>query len=264
MIRDMHIHLQDIRDTRVMSGILSHAREFGVGSFVCNSTSPADWGAVETIRSSNDNVTPFFGVHPWMVKKAGAGWEVGLKALLSRIPAGVGEIGLDHGKFRPDHSLQLSAFAAQLDIAIELRRPVAIHCVGAWGVLLDALKARPMNNAPFMVHLFSGSLDILKELLAIGAYISFSLGIADGGPEKVRIAFQATPIDRLLLETDYPYVPGKPAGEPPAAEEYFSRIKKVYGIAASLKGVKDTELERSVWENGTVFMRGIASGEREA
>jgi len=258
MLQDIHIHIQDIKDPAVITEILSRAEDNGVGRFLCNATNPGDWDKVEELSRKYKNVIPFFGMHPWMVKRAGTGWETRLKELISSTDSGVGEIGLDHGKFRPDHILQLSAFTAQLDIAIELKRPVAIHCVGAWALLLDVLKTRPMKNASFMLHLFSGSVDILNELLKMGAYISFSLGIAEGGPEKVKLAFLATPIERLLLETDYPYVPGKPKGEPLSEEEYFSRLKKVYATAALLKGIKNEELERTVWENGSVFMRGIA------
>lgn len=259
MLQDIHAHLQDIKDPVLLSGMMDGIEKNGVGRIVCNATSPLDWDGVAAISGKYKNVVPFFGIHPWMVKRAGLNWEDRLRKILLQASSGVGEIGLDHGKFRPDHALQLSTFTTQLDIAIELKRPVAIHCVGAWGTLLGVLKERPMKDAPFMMHLFSGSVDVMKEIVGLGGYISFSLGISEGGPEKVRAAFQAVPVDRFLLETDYPYVPDRPEEPSASPDEYFSRLKKVYEKAALLKGVKSEDLEKRVWENGTVFMRGIAS-----
>ncbi|MBP7055410.1 MAG: TatD family hydrolase [Candidatus Omnitrophica bacterium] len=259
MLQDIHIHIQDIKDSEVESGILSGSGPNGVGRMLCNATSPLDWKNVESISARCENVVPFFGVHPWMVKRTGTGWIEALEAILSKTKSGVGEIGLDHGKFRPDRDLQLSVFRAQLDLASELKRPVTLHCVGAWGTLIDELKARCMTDIPFMVHLFSGSADTLATLLKMGAYLSFSLGIAEGGPDKVRLAFQATPIDRLVLETDYPYVPGKPKDEAYSADEYFSRIKKIYSTAGAMRGMAPEEFERHVWDNGSIFLRGITS-----
>ncbi|HPM42592.1 MAG TPA: TatD family hydrolase [Candidatus Omnitrophota bacterium] len=259
MLQDIHIHIQDIKDPSVESEILSRSAQNGVGRMLCNGTSQLDWDHVASISSRCENVIPFFGAHPWMVKRLGEGWIEVLKSILLKTRSGIGEIGLDHGKFRPDRDLQLSVFRAQLDLASEFKRPVTLHCVGAWGALLDELKSRRMTDIPFMVHLFSGSADTLTTLLRMGAYLSFSLGIAEGGPEKVRLAFQATPIDRLVLETDYPYVPGKPKDEPYSAEEYFSRIKKIYSTAGAMRDMAPDEFERRVWENGSIFLRGIAS-----
>lgn len=260
MFQDIHLHLQDIADPRVGSAIIMRAEEKGVGRFVCNATSPADWDTVEGIALSCKSVTPYFGVHPWFVGPLRTGWDrILLDHLVAFERSGVGEIGLDHRKSRADCAAQEAVFARQLDIAIELSRPVQIHCVDAWGRLVAILRSRPVEKVPFMIHLYSGSTDTLRELLALGARISFSLGIAAGGPQKVREAFEATPLDRLLLETDFPYVPGRRHDTSISSDEYFGRLAAVYEVAASVRGMAAQDLAKAVWDNGTVFVRGAAS-----
>ena len=256
MLQDMHVHLQDIQDPRVSSAIIARAGLNGVGRFACNATSPADWATVEGLARSSESVTPFFGVHPWFTGTVRAGWDEALSAhLVAFARSGVGEIGLDHRRSRPEFAAQEAVFARQLDIALELGRPVAIHCVDAWGRLLEFCRDRHLEKIPFMIHLFSGSTEVLAELLALGAFISFSAGIADGAAEKIRRAFQATPLDRLLFETDFPYVPGKRHDASVAPDDYFSRLKGVYSIAAAERRIDVEQLEQAVWANGTVFVR---------
>ena len=256
MLQDIHVHLQDIQDRRLSAAIIARAEEQGVGRLVCNATSPADWDAVGGIAMACPSVIPFFGVHPWFARSARVGWDAGLKSHLTAFArSGIGEIGLDYRKSRADFALQETVFTRQLDIAFELNRPIQIHCVEAWGRMLELFRERPMKNIPFMFHLFSGSAEVLTELLAMGAHVSFSLGIADGGPEKVRRAFQATPLDRLLLETDFPYMPGKRYDASVNSDGYFGQLKGVYAIAAAQRGISADALEKAVWTNGSAFVR---------
>lgn len=253
MLQDAHIHLQDVADAALRERMLAAGPVSGTGRFFCSATSPDDWDAVADLARQHAGVVPFFGLHPWFVDKAKAGWEDGLVKRLRQGArrAGVGEIGLDYRTGKPGSAAQTGAFAAQLDIARACNCPVAIHCVDAWGALLKELRAHPMEKVPFMVHLFSGSAEVLAELIELGAYLSFSTAIVQGAPARVIDAFGRTPLDRLLLETDYPYVRSK-SGELPT--DHGALLKTIYEEAARRKGVGREVFEKAVWDNGTLFV----------
>ena len=102
-----------------------------------------------------------------------------------------------------------------------------------------------------MVHAYSGSADTLKELLALGAYVSFSARALLVPSDKTLANIRLVPKERLLLETDFPYLMSQDT--PPTAAVYGERIAAVYDAAARALGADATELERTVWENGAVF-----------
>ena len=254
MLQDSHIHLEHVKDSSVMESILAKAPERRVKRFFCNAASPDDWDLVSELARAGDTIVPFYGIHPWKVDEIKDGWYEELKKRLEVRPVGVGEVGLDHCKNRPDHDLQKGIFLRQLDLAISLDLPVAIHCVSAWETMLEELRKRRAKKARMMFHLFSGSTEVLSELLGMGAFISFSFGISEGGSRRAREAFQVTPLNRILLETDYPYIQKPFKENVPGADDYFDRLGKLYKLAAELKGINEEKLEKAVWENGSIFM----------
>ena len=149
---------------------------------------------------------PCFGLHPWFVDKARAGWLELLEDLLTRAPSCVGEIGLDHA-VEADPVKQEEAFRAQLQLAKKLKRPVSIHCVRAWGRLLAVLKEEQPPS--FMLHAYGGPPEMVNSLARLGAYFSFSGGMMNPRREKMRKALLTAPPKRLLFETEFPE-PGAP------------------------------------------------------
>jgi TatD DNase family protein len=253
MLQDAHLHLQDVEPGSDLGYILSHAREHGVGRFFCNASAPSDWGAVRAIADGRDDVVPFFGVHPWYADEAIPDWDEKLLAYLGTARSKVGEIGLDRAKRGADFELQKKIFGRQLEIVRRLRRPFVVHCVDAWGPLIEMLHGSETKGIPFIVHWFSGSRDIAAELIKLGGYISFSSRLADEGAEKTISAFKDVPVGRILLETDFPYMAGVPKDEAPTVEMYFQSLSALYSCAARLKGMEEPEFAETVWENGTAF-----------
>lgn len=253
MLQDAHIHLQDARDEA--RHILDEAPGNGVGRFFCNGSAPSDWEEVRGLAGSHETVVPFFGMHPWHIDEAGEGWERRLEGYLEDGSSRVGEIGLDKARRGISFERQVEVFRAQLDIAARTGKPFAVHCVRAWDALLAELAARIAGRVPFMVHWFSGSPETAAELVKAGAYISFSPRLLDESAEKQRAVFGRVPLDRILLETDYPYMPGVAAGETPAAEAYFAALRGLYESAALLKNMAADEFAGKVWDNGTVLVR---------
>ncbi len=248
MLLDSHTHIQELHDKSVRDAIFSKASQPGVGRLFINAIRPTDWDLVKSLSEKYHAIVPFFGIHPWFIEKIPDGWEDMLKRYLDTPNACVGEIGLDKKRKGIDFEAQKSIFSRQIAIAAEKERPFNIHCVEAWGTILEILKSNPIKT-PFIVHFFSGSREILSELLDMGAYVSFSARSLEGPSEKPKEALLETPLDRLLLETDFPYI-GK---DNPTSEDYFSYLEKSYDVASKLKGINRELLESCVWENGSVF-----------
>lgn len=181
------------------------------GLCLVNATREGDWGAVLATAAQSTDRHPALGIHPWFAATAEAGWMDRLGNLLERNPrVGVGECGLDSKTRECPMDAQIPVFSRQVRLAREFDRPLTIHCVGAWGRLIDALDREP-PPARWLLHSFNGSAEIAHQFAGMGAYFSISGRALHPGGEKILRVFQTIPPDRILLETDAPNQP------PPAA-----------------------------------------------
>jgi len=256
MFTDMHLHLQDIQDPLIRGSIMKLAQDFKAGQFVCNGTRPEDWPAVEKFAAEDRRVVPFFGVHPWYAEKLPADWYATLEGFLKRRKdAGVGEAGLDKAR-NVDFARQTEVFHRQLELAGRLERPLAVHCVRAWSDLLNILRRSLPPRTRFMIHSYQGSREMLRDFLSLGAYISFSWKSLQRNTEESIALMRNVPLDRLLLETDFPYTEPGQIGPDAHDEKYFESLHGIYNLAVRAKGIEEDALEKAVWANGTAFLSG--------
>ncbi len=221
---------------------------------ICNGTKPADWIDVKQLgKAFPENVIPFFGVHPWFVENIPDNWFSRLKKYISGNTCGIGEIGLDGSGSRNDMGRQERVFTAQLEAAAELSLPAAIHCVRSWGKMVSILKSfYPQEKASFMIHSFSGSEEIMNELVKLGGYISFSFNLMREKAEKIRRCLKHVPVDRLLLESDSSEAP----------DSYRNQLVRLYAAASGIKGIDLHEMYRLILRNGSVFTNRITPRQR--
>lgn len=248
---DSHCHLQKQHLTPVIDDILERARCAGVARIFCNATREEDWQAVVDLAAKGLEITPFLGIHPWFAETVVTGWEARLLYLLEQIPAGIGEIGLDKC-CRADFGRQQQIFLTQLQMASKLRRPLVIHCVRAWGRLLEILEQFADPLPRIMIHSFAGSRETLQRLIRIGCFISFSGRLATDN--KVHQTFLATPFANLLLETDshgQPLVGGAMDGARTTDEP--AAITMLYELAATIRKMPLDEFCQEIWKNGEIF-----------
>lgn len=172
-----------------------------------NATQGNEWSFLEALYQQNSSLIPFFGIHPWFVDRENINVVTDLEKLIKDNPAyHVGEIGLDRirAKRYPETlglDKQREFFKAQFEMAITYDRVMSIHCVKAWDVLFEVLKLyRPPFRA--ILHYFNSSANIMQKLIKLGFYISFVPGIYTSNHHKQLAAFNACPIERLLLESD--------------------------------------------------------------
>jgi TatD DNase family protein len=201
---DAHNHLQDNRLAPHLKTILDTLPKSGVVRMVVNGSCESDWPQVLELAQRNPLVIPSFGYHPWYVKERSARWKETLVKYLEAMPSAVGEIGLD--KWIKDHDLVLQEemFVCQLELAAERNLPVSIHCLQAWGRLLELLKSKPLPRCGFVLHSYGGSRELIEPLSELGAYFSLPGYFAHERKQRQRETFKHVPPDRLLLETDAP------------------------------------------------------------
>ncbi|XP_052153773.1 uncharacterized protein LOC127771867 isoform X2 [Oryza glaberrima] len=153
------------------------------------------------------SVVPCFGLHPWWVPERSPDWMDSLRRFFSETPeAAVGEIGLDkgsHGK-TIDFGEQVEVFQQQLELAKELNKPVSVHCVRAFGDLLEILKRTGPFPAGVLLHSYLGSAEMVSSLEILGCYFSLSGFLTGMKSTKAKKMLKSMPLDRILLETDAP------------------------------------------------------------
>ncbi len=217
LLFDAHCHLQALAADGAGSAI-ARARASGVARMACCATGEADWAAVQALAGAHPEVVPLFGLHPWKAAGARPGWEARLEDLLALSPAGLGECGLDFSRRTADREAQVAALRLQLRLAGRLDRPVALHCVRAWGPLLGLLREAGVPSAGAMVHAFSGSAETARELQDLGLFLSFTRP----GP-----ALGAVREDRLLVESD---------GDPSELPRRIADLATARGVSAAALG----------------------------
>lgn len=268
---DAHCHWHDERLASHGEAIRRTLAAIPLAGAVVNGTHPGDWEAVARLAESDERVIPAFGLHPWRVNDAPGDWLTRLRGYLERFPpAAVGEVGLDRWIEGHDLPAQQAALRAQLELAADGNRPVSLHCLQAWGPMLEALRVGPLPERGFHLHGYGGSPEMVERFAVLGGYFSFSAYVMRSGKERHREALRAVPLDRLLLETDAPDMlppadwrdaglPGvvpiehAPEGEPP---HHPANITASYRAAAKITGLESLELRRQVADNFRRFFTG--------
>jgi len=240
---DAHCHLQDPRLGERIPEILAGAAAEGIITFAVNGASEADWESVARLaREFPRLVIPFFGLHPWFVRDRSRDWKSKLAAYLDEFTgAGVGEIGLD--RWIRDHCIeeQKPVFLAQWELAMEKRRPIAVHCLQAWGPLVECLENQPAHR--WLLHSYSGSVEMVPGFVRKGAYFSLSGYFFREEKAGKRDVFLAIPLERWLIETDAPDMAlpstlDRYAGSP---FNHPFNLGVIYRQAARLAGIPDSE-----------------------
>jgi len=262
---DAHLHLQtipwnscfadtpgrDIIDSFLIKG----------GKSICNGTSPLDWDLVTSLaKLYPEELVPFYGVHPWYVDALPENWLENLRFMLAGSGYGIGEIGLDRAhSSKADFTHQKSVFIDQLDLALSMDLPVAVHCVRAWGILLEILQEKLLikigNNKycriPVMIHSFNGSLEIMKQLTDMSVFISVSPYLLSVRAEYLREIIKETPLERILVESDFSYSKNIPVIN--QITDYHRNLTSLYSLAGSLKGLEPEIFQEVVFKNGKIF-----------
>jgi TatD DNase family protein len=161
----------------------------------------ADWCTI-TLEQRNKLSLFSAGIHPWCIDEINANkqfQELKEQALKINCKA-IGECGLDKLK-GPSLSIQIPIFEKQIVLAIQLKKPVIVHCVQAFDVLCAIIK-KYQNQTTFIIHGFNQNEQIALQLLKLGAYLSFGKALLNAKNERLKHIFVETPNLKLFLEND--------------------------------------------------------------
>ena len=214
---DSHTHLEWFHRKGQLPEILQRAREAGLQGLVTVGTDPGDWGLYRQLAAENPGFVYYSaGLHPCHVEED---WEEAMATLKTyfsgsdNLPVALGETGLDRFHLPKDEaraeqvwSRQKGSFAEHLQLAAEWGCPLIIHSRGAFADCLEMVKAADLSPEKVVFHCFSegpGEMQLLKEW---GGRASFTGIITYKSAESVREAAACQGWDRILLETDAPYL----------------------------------------------------------
>ena len=257
-IYDAHNHLQDERLRAHLPNIIEALQAVPVQAVVANGTRPEDWPTVAELAKKYKWVVPSYGLHPWYVNQVCENWREILGEYLQDPRVAIGEIGLDRWIEGFDSAKQEEIFVWQLELAKNLKRPVTIHCLRAWGRMLELLEKHRLPCG-FLLHSYGGPAEMVKPFVELGGYFSISGYFAHERKEKQREVFRAVALERILVETDAPdMLPPEQLREGNLGEvNHPGNIVKVYSFAAELLGMELEEFAEQVEDNFNRFYKSV-------
>lgn len=234
---DSHCHLTDPRLFEQLPDVLRRAADAGVGRVLTVGTSVSDAQAAIALCRNHPQVRCAIGIHPNYSHEATLG-DVPILRDLQNDPSVValGEMGLDYHYDFADRVTQRQFFEAQLAMAAELKRRVVIHCREAVPDTLALMADFPGVTGVF--HCFTGTPAEAEQVLAAGHWLSYTGVVTFKKNDALREAVRLTPRDRLMVETDAPYLSPEPfrsqkVNEPALVVHTAAVVAKVWGVGVA-------------------------------
>lgn len=242
MIIDSHCHLDRINLDRyedTLSLALDAARERDIEGFLCISISLENLQAVVDIAQANDNVWASVGVHPLDVDSGMADAERLIEFSRQEKVVAIGETGLDYYYSQDSKALQQESFVSHLQAAGSAQLPLVVHTRDAREDTLSLIKAHGNEESAGVLHCFTEDWDMARRAMDMNYMISISGIVTFKNAEALRGVVRQVPLDRLLIETDSPYLAPMPYRGKPNQPKY---VREVAEYVAELKGISFEEL----------------------
>ncbi|HLA38876.1 MAG TPA: TatD family hydrolase [Candidatus Glassbacteria bacterium] len=251
---DSHAHLNDEQFDGDLPEVLARSRQAGITRVINVGYDVASSVKALEQATAHDMLFCTVGLHPHDAKK----FEPVLIDFFDSLAAdpkvvAIGETGLDRYYNHSPFEVQVEAFEAHLELAESLRLPAVIHCRDAYPELCGLLEKKfTPAHSPWQVHCFSGEAEDLERLIAVDCYFSIG-GSATFRNFKGQALIARIPADRLLLETDCPYLAPVPKRGKRNEPAYLALSAEV---VAGMRGVSLEELSRVTSENFTRIFGG--------
>ncbi len=244
---DSHCHLENERFDGEVEQTLSRMHDAGVDRCILAGSDEETSQRIVQLTEMHDGVFGVVGVHPHEAQYFSPQTLDHLATWLAspRI-VGIGEIGLDYYYDHSPREKQREVLAAQLDFAHQQTIPAVFHVRDAHGDFTDMLRARKSSLPSGVMHCYTGSLESAKVYLNLGLYISFSGSVTFKNAKNLQEVARYVPLDRLLIETDSPYlapVPMRGKRNEPAYVRYVAET------IAMLKGMETHALAEQAARN---------------
>jgi len=257
-IVDTHAHLDMPSFSEDRADVITRAREAGVGTIISVGVDLSSSQRAIALAETYAEVVAAVGFHPHNVASVGEP-DIAKLAELAKHPrvVAIGEIGLDFHRNYSPRAAQLRVFEWQLELAIKLDLPVVIHCRQAGGEMLPLLRdwtARHKGRGGQprgVIHCFSGDFDTAQQYLDMGFFISLGAYIGYPASSKMYGVIRNIPQDRLVVETDSPFLPpqgrrGK-RNEPAYLPQVLARLAKIRQVSPEVIAIETTRNARHLF-----------------
>lgn len=235
MLIDTHAHLDDARFDGDRDAMIARAREAGVEHFVTIGCDLTTSRAAVELADRYPFIYATVGVHPHEAKQIGDSWYDDLRRLAEhKKVVAYGEIGLDYHYNHSPPKIQRERFREQITLARDLHLPIVVHTREAQDDTIAILKEENAADVGGVFHCFSGDARLAKDALDLGFLLSFSGVITFQNATMLRDLVKTVPMDRVLVETDSPYLTPAPhrgqRNEPAHVRLVAEKIAAIQGM----------------------------------
>lgn len=248
MLFDTHCHITSGSYNKDREDMIQRALDAGMKYMMCPGTDVPASAAAVALSHQYKEVYAAVGIHPEDAASATPEGFEQIRQWLKTEPkvVAIGEVGLDYYWPEPSHEIQQEVFIEQIKMALEFDIPLDIHDREAHGDTMDLLRKYGKGTRG-VFHCYSGSLEMAEELIKMGYYIGFTGTMVFPKSTKLKRIAAELPIDRILIETDCPYLtppPYRGKRNEPAYVQY------VADEIARLRGMTTEEVRQITLENG--------------
>ena len=239
-----HINFPDLAENE--HAVLENARLNGVGHMLCVSVNLEDFPQVLSFAERHKHIFASVGIHPNEPKSDVVSVDQLIKLASHKRIVAIGETGLDYFRSEGDLKWQHERFTTHIEAGKETGKPLIIHTRDAASDTMKILKESNASDCGGVMHCFSEDWDVAKKALDIGFYISMSGIVTFKNATKVKEVAERTPLDKLLVETDAPFLAPVPFRGKTNEPAY---VKHTAEYIAELRGISFNELAEVTTEN---------------
>jgi len=244
---DSHCHLDHEPLINNLSDVIARSKAAGVNKILTICTTKESYKNILSIVKHDPMIYGTFGIHPHETNKD----KVTKDQILNEISKekkiiGVGETGLDFYYNNSDKEAQIKSFHEHIEASIDLNMPLIIHSRNAENETFDILNEYANRNIKILMHCFTGSLNFAKKLMKLNAYFSASGIITFSNSLDLQKTFEQIPTDKLLVETDSPFLAPVPMRGKKNEPSY---VKYTLEKLSNIKSINSQELDKITTNN---------------
>jgi len=244
---DSHCHLDHEPLLGDLSNVIKRSKEVGIKKLLTISTSYESFDRIKNIIQKDEMIYGTIGIHPHETTKNKITSEIIVKNITENEKIiGIGETGLDFYYNNSDKNDQINSFKEHIEASIKTNSPLIIHSRDAEVETFEILSEYKNQNLKILMHCFTGSKDFAKKLLTLNAFFSASGIITFKNSFELRETFKFLPLDRILIETDSPFlapVPNRGKKNEPSFIDYTAQK------LADIKSISKSEIANLTTNN---------------
>ena len=252
-IFDTHAHYDDKAFDEDREALIASLPENGIAKVVNIGASLASCKRTLELAEKYDFFLAAIGVHPSDTGELNDGnFEELKKMCLHEKCVAVGEIGLDYYWDEPERSIQKEWFVRQINLACELGKPMVIHSRDAAQDTIEIMKAEKSEEIGGVIHCYSYTKETARTFLDMGFYFGIGGVLTFNNAKKLKEAAEYIPMDRIVLETDCPYLAPVPYRGKRNCSLYLPNVVETL---AQIKGIEEETVRKLAWENAHKLYR---------